>query len=162
MAATTKSLYALAAGLGMVERNVKEDAFHQLVYGITEKEHVSDLTVAEAKMVEAELIRRMQFKNHEKPLKTKPKKRQNVAGMMTEAQQRYAWYLAYRLMELDDKSPPIPANERLAGAVRKVLDTTAPPQDPLAWVSFDDGSKLIEALKRYVRSAERKAKAGAG
>lgn len=157
MAAMTKRLYALAAGLGMVERTEREDAFHQLVYGITGKEHVSELTETEAKEVEAELLRRMRFQNQEKPLK-KRKKKDDIAGMMTEAQKRYAWYLTYRLQELDEKNPPVPAKKRLAGAVEKVLDVTAPPDDPLVWVKFADGSKLIESLKRYVRSAERRAK----
>lgn len=163
MAAMTKRLYALAAGLGMVERSEREDAFHQLVYGITGKEHVSDLTEAEAKEVETELLRRMKLENHTEPLK-KRKKKEDIAGMMTEAQKRYAWYLAYRLEELDEKNPPVPAKKRLAGAVEKVLCVTAPPDDPLVWIKFADGSKLIESLKRYVRSAEqkaRKAKAGA-
>jgi len=163
MAAMTKRLYALAAGLGMVERSEHEDAFHCLVYGMTGKEHVSELTEAEAKAVEAELLRRMKLGNHTEPLK-KRKKKEDIAGMMTEAQKRYAWYLAYRLEELDETQPPVPAKKRLAGAVEKVLDVTAPPDDPLVWVKFADGSKLIESLKRYVRSAERRAnnkKAGA-
>ena len=40
MATMTGRLYALASSLGMVERDSKEDAFHQLVYGITGKEQI--------------------------------------------------------------------------------------------------------------------------
>lgn len=154
--AITKRLYALASGLDMISRHEQEDAFHQLVYGITEKKHVSDLTDREAKAVEAELLKRMRLGNHKKPLKRK--QHEFVPGMMTADQKRYAWYLAYRLMELDTKSPDTPVNERLAGAVQKILGITAPPDKPLVWVTFENGSKLIEALKRYVKSAERKAR----
>lgn len=154
--ATIKRLYALAAGLDMAERSEPEDAFHQLVYGITEKEHVSDLTDLEAKAVEAELLKRMQFGNRSKPLKKK--QHESVPGMMTADQKRYAWYLAYRLKELDTRSPDTPVNERLAGAVQKILGITAPPDNPLVWVNFKNGSRLIEGMKRYVRSAEKKAR----
>lgn len=162
MAAMTKRLYALASGLGLVERNNKDDLFHQLVYGITGKEHVSELTVSEANAVQAELKERMKLKNHNKPLKKRQE--DSVPGMMTDSMKRLAWFLAYRLEELDDKNIPVPANIRLAGAVKKVLGITADQSDPLVWIKFNEGMKLIEYMKRYVRSAELKAakKAGGG
>lgn len=40
MATMTKRLYTLANGLGLVDNGSKEDPFHQLVYGLTGKEHV--------------------------------------------------------------------------------------------------------------------------
>jgi len=157
MATTTKRLYALASDLGMVKSNNKDDPFHQLVYGLTGKEHVSELTPAEARAVQAELQERMKLKNHSKPLK---KNKKTVPGMMTIPMQKLAWALAYKLEELDKKSPPVPANIRLAGAVRKVLGITAAPEEPLKWVRFQQGMKLIEQLKRYVRNAERRSGGG--
>lgn len=153
MATTTKRLYTLASGLGLVERDSKEAPFHQLVYGLTGKEHISMLTQAEAKAVQTELQERMKLKNHNKPLK---KSKKSVPGMMTIPMQNLAWALAYKLEELDEKSTPVPANIRLAGAVKKVLGITAYPEEPLKWVHFQEGMKLIEALKRYVASAERR------
>ena len=64
MASETRQLYALASGLGLVERGNKDDPFHQLVYGITGKEHVSELTPREIQAVKAELYDRMRLKNH--------------------------------------------------------------------------------------------------
>lgn len=154
MATMTKGLYALANGLGLVDNGSKEDPFHQLVYGLTGKDHVSELTPSEARAVQAELQKRMRLKNHDKPLK---KREKSEPGMMTVPMKNYAKFLAHRLEELDEKSPPVPADFRLAGAVRKVLNITAPDEDPLKWVHFEDGMKLIESLKRYVRSAERRA-----
>ena len=134
MATMTGRLYALASSLGMVERNNREDAFHQLVFGITGKSHVSELTAVEANA---------------------------VPGMMTVSQQKKAWSLVYRLDELEPKE--VPVIERLLGAIEKILGITASKSDPFRWINFDDGTRLIEQLKRYVRSAERKAfKGGSG
>lgn len=158
MATMTGRLYALASGLGMVERNNKEDAFHQLVFGLTGKEHVSDLTASEAKTIQKELQNRMRLRNIKVPLKHKKK---DVPGMMTTSQQKKAWSLVYRLDEIEPKD--VPVIERLLGAIEKILGITASKTDPFRWINFDDGTKLIEQLKRYVRSAERRAaKRGGG
>lgn len=42
--------------------------------------------------------------------------------MMTDSMKRLAWFLAYRLEDLDDKNIPVSANIRLAGAVKKYLE----------------------------------------
>ena len=158
MAATTKKLYAMAAALGLLERGSKEDAFHQLVYGLTGKEHVSELSAAEANAVQRELQSRLRSSA---PNVTKKRSRKkDVPGMMTTAQQGKAWALIHYLDEIEPKE--VPEVERLIGAIEKVLGITASKTDPFRWINFDDGTKLIEQLKRYVRSAERKAaKAGA-
>lgn len=160
MATTTKKLYALANSLGLVESGNKEDPFHQLVYGLTGKEHVSELAPDEAGAVQAELQERMRLKNHDKPLKKKKPAKEDIPGMMTAAQQGLAWRLVYRLDELEPTAVSVP--ERLIGAIDKILGITASRADPLRWVDFDNGTKLIEHLKRYVRSAERRAAKKAG
>ena len=72
----------------------------------------------------------------------------------------------YRLCELDEK-PMLHENgtlvtpgERMAGAIRAILgnNMTQPGGEIFDRVHFDEGVKLIENLKRYVNSAERKAK----
>ena len=79
--------------------------------------------------------------------------------MMTPEQQSLAWRLIYRLKELDTSPNSASAGERMAGAIRKELGiTTVEGKDIFRWVSFDDGAKLIEKLKMYVRSAERRTK----
>lgn len=160
MATTTKKLYTLANSLGLVENGNKEDPFHQLVYGLTGKEHVNELTPEEARAVQAELQERMKLKNHSEPLKRKKSTKETVPGMMTAAQQGLAWRLVYRLDELEPTAASVP--ERLVGAIGKILGITASRADPLRWVDFDSGTKLIEHLKRYVRSAERRAAKKAG
>lgn len=160
MATMTGRLYALAAELGMVERNSKEDAFHQLVYGITGKSHVSKLTSAEANAVQSELLERMRLRNRTLPFKQRGSLKKEVPGMMTVSQRKKAWSLVYRLDEVEPKN--VPVVERLIGAIEKILGITASKSDPFRWINFEDGSKLIEQLKRYVRSAERKASRGGG
>lgn len=158
MAATTKKLYAMAAALGLLERGCEEDAFHQLVYGLTGKDHVSELSAAEANAVQRELQSRL--RSSAPNVTKKGSRKKDVPGMMTAAQQKKAWSLIYRLDEIEPKE--VPEVERLIGAIEKVLGITASKTDPFRWINFDDGTKLIEQLKRYVRSAERKAaKAGA-
>ena len=51
----------------------------------------------------------------------------------------------------------VPVGERMAGIVRKVLQEDPCPGHPLNWVKREDGAKLIEALKRYLRNTKRKA-----
>ena len=93
----------------------------------------------------------------EKAKAYKKKEEKSVAGMMTLKQQKLAWRLVYRLAELDpNENVTVP--ERLVGAIKKILGITPSRRDPSRWVNFNDGSKLIEYMKRYVKSAENKAK----
>lgn len=152
-----KSIFAFCRELG-----IGEDDRHALIYGITGKESTTELTSDETHQLIHELTERLRLKNRTKPLEErKPRAyKPQVAGMITINQQRMAWALIYRLMELDgvavDKSM---AGKRMAGAIRKELGvTTVEGEDIFRWVSFDDGAKLIEKLKMYVRSAERRTK----
>ena len=72
-----KKLYAKAAVLGMVEPGSHEDAFHQLVFGLTGKESVKALTEPEFRRVENELKRRLRSR----PSDRRPEQ-QETPGMM--------------------------------------------------------------------------------
>ena len=50
--------------------------------------------------------------------------------------------------------------KRLCGVIKKELHIDAVPDKPFLWLGFDEGSKLIEVLKAYVKSAEHKAMKG--
>ena len=155
----TKRIYAVAAAMNMVERNNKDDAFHQLVSGITGKTSVKELTSAEAIAVEQELMKRMKLESSSKPQQRKVQKK-SEPGMMTTDQQHLAWRLMYRLAEIEPTKATV--GERIVGAIQKELHITATIRKPFMWVDFDGGTKLIEQLKRYVRSAERRAAKKAG
>ena len=144
-----KKLHAKAAVLGMVEPGSHEDAFHQLVFGLTGKESVKALTEPEFRRVENELKRRLRSR----PSDRRPEQ-QETPGMMTKAQRDMAWRQIYTLAALSPSRAS--EGERMAGAVRKILGITASPKEPLKWVSKEDGSRLIDTLKRYVRTAQKK------
>ena len=150
-----RAVYAMGSSLG-INQNNRDDELHQLVYGITGKESIKKLTNQEISAVQRELMNRMKCagstKCHsaKKPIDVPP-------GKMTEAQQKKAWWLIYRLQELSPSKATAP--ERMRGAVRKILGTeiNTDSKTPFRMISAADGRKLIDALKRYVSSAEKKA-----
>lgn len=143
-------IYAMGNAAGIVERGSKEDDLHALVYQTTGKTSIRSLTAAEGRAVEAELKSRAGAQRRRT-------KSGSVPGMMTAAQKRLAWAIIYHLIQLDSKPDSASAAERMSGAVKKVLGVDAPVRDPLRWVDFTGGEKLIEQLKRYERSARRRA-----
>ena len=77
-------------------------------------------------------------------------------GMMSAAQQKNAWKLVYRLRDLDADRSAATVGERMVGAIRKVFNMDVQVGNPFQWLDAANGGMLIEELKRYVRSAERK------
>ena len=150
----TRFLYAIAAKNGLVEHGNKDDPFHQIVYSVTGKTSVKELTNCEMKRVENEIRNRI----GENVSGDKIKNQEAVAGMMSPAQQSLAWRLMYRIQRYDVKVSDKSVGARLAGVVRKSLKISASDTDPLKWVNAENGNKLIETLKRYVKSAEKKYK----
>lgn len=150
---TAKILYAIASNAGLVEHGNKEDPFHQIVYSITQKTSVKDLSSHEMKLVENEIRNRCKSVSS-----NKIKNQEAVSGMMSPAQQSLAWRLMYQIQRYDVKVSDKLIGARLAGVVRKTLKITASDTDPLRWVNAENGNKLIETLKRYEKSAEKKYK----
>lgn len=148
----TQVLYAIAANAGLVKHGNKEDPFHQIVYSVTGKTSVKDLTSHEMKIIESEIFRR----TNNNILGNKVKNQEAVSGMMSPAQQSLAWRLMYQIQGYDVKVSSQTVGARLAGVVRKTLKISASDTDPLKWVNAENGNKLIETLKRYVKSAEKK------
>lgn len=141
------------------ELHINDDERHTLVYGVTGKSSLTELDDEETKAVMHELTERMKISSRSVPLeKCRPQVYSpQVPGMMTHEQQSLAWRLVYRLKELDTSPNSATAGERMAGAIKKELGiTTVPGRNIFRWVSFDEGSRLIEKLKMYVRSAERR------
>ena len=156
-----KRIYALGSGLGIMEHNNKDDCLHELVFSLTNKSSISELTQAEFKTVESSLLSKFKLVNHKTPLKKKqePKgqpEKKVKSGAMTARQQSLAWRYIYRLMELDTKSTAT-AGERMCGAIKKILSIDANIKEPFVWVDQKKGSQLLEVLKKYVVSAEKRA-----
>ena len=162
--AQRKSIFGMCKSLGM-----SDDDRRALVYSVTGKESTRELTGSQTEAVIGELRKRCGNVSAP-PEKRNPKAyKPTVAGMMTTEQQSLAWRYIYRLRELDEKpvlhedGKPFSVGERMAGAIYKITGVTAKEgKDIFQWVDFENGEKLIEGLKRYVRSAESKAAKGAG
>lgn len=159
-----KRIYGLGAGLGIVGKD-RDDMLHEVIYSITGKESVKELNDNDFKAVQAELIDRMRLANpnhsHHKVKKQAAKsdnKEIGCNGMATPEQQRLCWRYCYRLKELDPNAKSADVGDRLMGAIDKVLGVTASKKEPFRWIDQEQCSKLIEQLKRYVNSAERRAK----
>ena len=151
---TARNLYAVASHAGLVEHGNKEDPFHQIVYSVTGKISVKDLSDREMKQVESEIKSRISGNVFGEKVKSQEK----IAGMMSPAQQSLAWRLMYQIQRYDLKISGKTVSARLAGIVRKTLKISASDIEPLKWVNAEYGNKLIETLKRYVKSAEKKYK----
>lgn len=163
--AQRKEIFGRCKSLGM-----SEDDRRALIYGLTGKESSKELTNAETEAVIREL-RARDGGGNVPPVKRNPKAyKQAVPGMITPEQQSLAWRLIYRLRELDENpmlredGTPVTPGERMTGAILAILgnNMAQPGGEIFERVHFDEGTKLIEGLKRYVRSAERKAKKSKG
>lgn len=148
-----KKIYAIGQSLGIVDRAAADDDdLHQLVQAITGKDSVKALSQAEAANVIAELQRRQG-----KAPAPKTKQEDAIPGMMSPGMKRKAWALVYALAAHDKTPSAAQANQRLSGILKKDFHMDVPLSDPLRWISFKDGNKLIETLKKYVANAARKA-----
>lgn len=159
--AQRKSIFGTCTQLGM-----SEDDRRALICSVTGKESTKELTDRETEDVLKELRKRLGGETVP-PEKRNPKAYKPAeAGMMTTEQQSLAWRYIYRLRELDEKpmlhedGTPVTPGERMAGAIRAILgnNMAQPGKDIFKRVNFDEGKRLIEGLKRYVNTAEKKAK----
>ena len=148
-----KSIYALAAKLGMVERGNHDDALHLLVSGVTGKTSVTELTHAEALAVLQELRKRS------KPAtapSSKAKRYTELPGGVTASQQKMIWYLMFELEKYDPAPEGVQLRDRLCGIITKQFKVTAFPSQPFRFVTMEQGGALIEGLKSLTERAELK------
>lgn len=148
MAAATKKqiqyIYVIAAKCGLVERGNKQDNLHALVYQLTEKESISELTEEQA----AAVIRRL--KDEEVSAAD-----EEVKAYISEAQIKKIFGLMYELAALSPSDAKV--KDRLCGIISKELGVKVNPRsDIFKGFSERQGAKLIDAIKRYVRQAKRK------
>lgn len=155
-------IYGMGAVLGILESGNKRDNLHLLVESLTGKDSIRSLSEDEYRTVVNELSERIHIKNLQEP---PPKIRRTARyeeqpGGMSEGQQRKVWHLMYELKKLDLKKSKKTLGERLCGIIKKEIGVDAIPDKPMVWLTYEQGSRLIEAIKRYIRSAERRAMRG--
>ncbi len=142
-------LYALGAKTGTLEQGNKDDNLHIIVNRVSGKNSIKELTQKEFKLVADELKEMLPPTT----VTLRDEKSKNVTKMITKDQQRTAWALVYKLIEIDkgDKSE---ACKRLCGTIKKVCKVETTVYSPFKNVTSKMGIVLIENLKRYVSSAE--------
>jgi len=157
-----KKLYAMAAMLGIVERGNKDDNFHDLVKTLTGKASVKDLDFTDYYDVKQRLENLLQNNKdiNKSPHKQKRTQRYETGkNGITEGQCKKVWALMYQLAAKTPKETPL--GIRLVGIIKKELKIDATSKDPLRWLTYERGSVLIEKIKMYIDSADKKA-AGVG
>lgn len=156
-----RTLYGMSKGAG-----ISNDDLHTLVYGITNKEHISELTEKEFFAVRARLYEIGRGIPDPPPAPNEKSKKPAYdygRGRLSKAQADYIWRLMYRLVSFDETPSEKTVRSRLAAVVRKVLnvnvieDINGNRVDIFKNVTSEDASQLIEQLKRYIKSAEKKA-----
>lgn len=148
-----KKIYAIANALGLVGKG-SEDELHEIVAGAIGKSSIKTLSYYEAENI---IIMLDNLKHPSTPIpKVKRKKREEVAGGITEGQQRKVWYLMYQLKKHDLVKSDVSIGERLCKIIKKEVGVDCLPKNPFAWIDYKAGNKLIEVLKHYVKSAEKK------
>lgn len=155
----TQRIYAMGARLGLVESGNKNDLLHELVYAITNRTSIRELSEQEYRQVVRELAERLKLQNLEesirKPYKTK-KYEDSGRGKMSDGQRRKVWRLMYQLEELDKRPSTAKLGDRLCGIIKKELQIDCTSKQPFRWLTYEQGVKLIEKLKKYVANAKRK------
>lgn len=137
-----KKIYAIANALGYVDKTDKEnDVLHMIINGRCGKSSVKNLTYREASDIIDYLVKQQN---------------QTIDEVMTQGQKKKCWQLMYELQGLDEKPNFTPIGERLAGIIERQFSVKSTPQRVFNRLSKEDGNKLIEILKKYIETAERK------
>lgn len=152
-------IYAMGARLGILESGNRDDMLHTVVYRITQKESIRSLTEDEYYKVVKQLAEQLKIQNLEappaKPYKAK-KYEESGRGMMSEGQQRKVWRLMYQLEKFDEKPSAASLGDRLCGIIRKEIHIDCVAKLPFRWLTYQQGVKLIEILKKYIANAQRR------
>ena len=145
-------IYAAARDLGMSTKGESDD-LHTLVYAVTGKDSIRQLTAAEAREVIRELDKRsVPADTHRR--RPAPNPRVYPPGQMTPSQINKCWRLIYSVCASDPSD--VPPADRLAGAAERFIGQrpNLMAKNPVRFFTQEQGSKLIESLKRLEYSAE--------
>jgi hypothetical protein len=155
-----QKIFGLAKQLGLLEQSGEKDLLHDLIGSLTGKDSVKLLDTTDYKIVVKELVARNKL-NH---LQAPPKKATTYYTVtqtgMTAGQQKKVWYLMYQLQGCDMAPNAAALGDRLCGIIKRELHIDCTAKQPMRWLSYQQGNKLIETLKNYCRSAEQKVMRG--
>lgn len=151
-----RKIYAIGNALGIKSSGAEEDELHTLVGGVTGKDSIKSLTYKEACAVIARLEELQGKAASPKPRSRKTKEHESRPGGVTSGQQKKIWALMYELKKNDEVPNDVQLGDRLCAVIKKELHADAIAKNPFAWLTFEQGNKLIEILKKYVVSAEKR------
>lgn len=145
-------IYAAARNLGMTTKG-EDDDLHALVHAVTGKDSIRQLSSAEARDVIHELDKRS-APSDTRRRRPAPDPSVYPPGQMTPSQISKCWRLIYSVCESDPSE--VPPADRLAGAAERFVGQrpNMMAKNPFRFFSQEQGSKLIESLKRLEYSAE--------
>lgn len=152
-----RSIYGIASEIGIYEKGNPNDNLHSLVSNLTGKDSIGDLTLTEANQVISEL-RRLKGGQVKPGKQQKESGKEHRPGMITPEQRNKVWYFMYKLAEYDQEPSKVSLGSRLCKIIEKHLSITAFEKDPFRFLTFDQGSTLIEVMKKMVLYEERKRK----
>jgi hypothetical protein len=136
--AEIRRLYATASKIGFVG-NDHNDGLHITIYNMFKKESVKELSEKE-------------YKKTLEYLENLTNGTKN--GMITNRQINCVYALISELAKLTPSGYKV--NQRLAGVVKKVLKVEVSSNKPLKGLTKEQGQKLINALKLYIKSEKNK------
>lgn len=151
-----RKIYAIGNSIGITDSGKGEDELHIFVEGITGKTSIKDLTYQEADKVIARLQELQGTAASPNARSNKRKVHRSRPGGVTSGQQKKIWALMYELKKHDEIPNDVLLGDRLCAVIKKELHTDATVKNPFIWLDFEQGNKLIEILKRYVASMEKK------
>lgn len=139
-------IYALGAKCGLLDRECgNDDDLHLWIKQWSRKDHISELTEKQADFIIARLI---DYKENVCP--EKPTEIEHITG----EQQSLCFRLAYKLAQLSPSE--VEVRERLRGLICKVTGRNVRADGDIFYkVTRDEGSRIIEMLKRIIRSEGR-------
>lgn len=133
-AAQRRKIFAVAR-----ELKLDDDLLHDVVYGLTRKEHISDLTKREAVLVIDDLERRVR----------RPQATAGRGGKRTVmATRKQLWMINKLVKDLGWDDNP----KRLQGFIRKYAKVDHP-----RWLTLVQAGKIIEGLKALAERQEEQA-----
>jgi len=153
--ATTKqvsAIYALGTKCRLYEKVNKKDNLHAFVWQLSLKTSIRALTDEEA----ARVIRHL--KDCHRTLTEDPNRVPTLGtdGLITKQQASKIFALMYELQSLDPTLSTATIKQRLAGIISKTLGTTPDLRgDIFKGLTFNQGEKLIEKIKFFVRTAKK-------
>lgn len=156
-----KKIYAIANALG-IKGSGHDDELHMLVAGVTGKDSIKSLTYQEAGAVMKRLEELQGAAAPPKAENRRPKEHASRPGGVTSGQQRKIWALMYELKKYDAVPNDVSLGDRLCKILKKEMHVDAVARTPFVWLTYTQGNTLIEILKGYVASAQRKGGAGNG